>query len=992
MRKLLVGVSAIALTTPAAAFAQTTTEPAAPASAAKQPAPAEAATQAEPLSPTAPTAQSTSPTADEATTAASETDGEIVVTGSRVVRNGYQAPTPVTVVGEEQLQEQAITRLVDITRTLPQFRVQGGARSGSNSSAFGGQGSLNLRGLGANRNLILLDRRRVVPSTGNGVVDVNILPTALVQRIDVVTGGASAAWGSDAVSGVVNFVLDTRLQGVKAEITGGISAHGDNEEGNFLLAGGTKLGDRAHVIASVEYYTGGSQRLVDRDWLARKPGIINNPDATAANGQPRRLVVEEGIVAAHMTRGGLVNSCRAPNGTTIANCALRGTAFGPGGTPYAFQYGTFVNRAGNMIAPPGTDYFNDYTSIYDGINVTNASERLSLFGHLEYELTDGITGFVEGIYTDSKIGPSFTVPPYRFGTTAANRISIRADNAYLPASVRSTMLANGIGFLDVGRINDDWFGNSRVENTNTTYRGVAGLKGDLGGGWKFDGYYQYGRNTYFGTVEGNLIVSRGGVAANGNFNLAVDAVGAPAGNAAGIPAGTIVCRSTLTNPNNGCQPLNIFGVGAASQAAIDYVTDTQFTRQRYEQHVVEGSVSGEPFDTWAGPVSLAAGASYRAEKINAVSDPLSLERAFHIGNPQPYSGDFDVKEAFAEVVVPLAKDASFAKLLDITAAGRITDYSTSGSVFTWKAGATYEPFDDLRLRFTRSRDIRAASLQELYTGQVQARVNVTDNGVANNGVFQFTGGNPELDPEVADTLSGGIVYSPSFLPGLTASIDYYDIKIKDVIGTISAQEIVNRCNAGDTVLCSQITRTGGAITEIRATNVNLASLKTSGLDIEASYRTDLSWGGSVGIRALVGYVDTFETSDGRTVLELAGSIGPGSPQPALPHWTGLLSYNYARGPFRGTVVHRYIGSAVIDNQFRAPGEIDDNRVASRIYTNLNLSYEIEGVGKGSEMYLNVENIFNVKPPRGFGWGYGLEASPTYDVIGIMFKGGVRLRF
>jgi len=987
MRKFVVGVSAIALMTPTVSFAQTVADPAPgdqPATSTELDSAAQAGAESE-------VDADTDAAAD---TAPAGSDSEaIVVTGSRVTRNGYQAPTPVTVVGEEQLQEQAVTRLVDITRTLPQFRVQGGARSGSNSSANGGQGALNLRGLGANRNLILLDRRRVVPSTGNGIVDVNILPTALIQRIDVVTGGASAAWGSDAISGVVNFVLNTRMEGLKAEASGGISSHGDNEEGNFLLAGGTKLGDRAHIIASAEYFTGGGQRLVDRDWLARKPGIINNPGATATNGEPRRLVVSEGIVASHMTHGGLVNSCRAPNGTTvIANCVLRGTAFGSGGTPYSFGYGTFVNPGGNMIAPAGSDYLTDYVSIYDGINVTNPSERLSLFTHAEYDLTSNITGFVEGIYTKSKIGPSFTVPPYRFGTTAANRISVRSDNAYLPQSVRDTMLANGIGYLDIGRINDDWFGNSEVENTNTTYRAVGGFKGNLGGSWKFDSYYQYGRNTYFGTVDGNLIVSRGGVAADGNFNLAVDAVVAPAGNAAGIPAGTIVCRSTLTNPSNGCQPINIFGVGAASQAAIDYVTDTQFTRQRYEQHVVEGSISGEPFSTWAGPVSFAAGASYRAEKIKAVSDPLSLDRAFHIGNPQPYSGNYNVKEGFAEIVVPLAKDLTLAKVLDVTFAGRVTDYSTSGNVFTWKAGATYEPFEDLRFRVTRSRDIRAPSLQELYTGQVQARVNISDNGVANNGVLQFTGGNPDLDPEVADTLSGGVVYRPGWFRGFSASIDYYKIHIKDAIGAISSQEIVNRCNGGDATLCSQITRVGGVVTEVRSTNLNLASLKTSGIDVETSYTTALPWGGNLGARLLANYVDTYKTSDGRTVLELAGSIGPGSPQPALPHWTGLLSYNYAKGPFRAAVVHRYIGKAVIDNQFRAPGEIDDNRVARRIYTNLNLSHELPGVGKGSEVYVNVDNVFGVKPPKGFGWGYGLEASPTYDVIGRMFKGGIRLRF
>jgi len=929
---------------------------------------------------------------------------EIVVTGSRVVRDGYEAPTPVTVLGAEELQEQAVTRLVDVSRNLPQFRNQGGARSGSNSSANGGQGALNMRGLGANRNLIMLDRRRVVPSTGNGIVDVNILPSSLVERIDVVTGGASAAWGSDAVSGVVNFVLDTDFQGVKGELSSGVASAGDNEEINVSLAGGTRLfDDRANVVAALEYYNGGEQKLLDREWLAKKPGIINNPAYTPTNGQPRRLVVAEGIVASHMTHGGLINGCRTSAGANIANCPLRGIAFGPGGVPYQFAYGTYVNPTGNMIAPVGSDYVRDYTSIYDNINMVNASERLSVFSHLDYDLTGDTTMFFEGIYSKSDIGPSYTVPPYRFGTSATTWLSVSADNAFLPQAIKDQMSGPGGGapqgpaFLNVGRINDDWFGNSEVKNENTTYRGVAGLKGTMAGGWRWDAYYQYGENTYFGYVDGNLITSRRGNMALGNVNLAVDAVVAPAGNAAGIPAGTIVCRSTLTDPGNGCVPLNIFGVGAASQAAIDYVTERQFTRQIYSQHVVEASLQGEPFSTWAGPVSLATGASFRTERIDAESDPLSIERAFGIGNPQPYAGDYDVKEGFVELVMPLADNAMLARSLDLALAGRVTDYSTSGNVFTWKAGATYEPIEEVRLRVTRSRDIRAPSLQELYTGPVQARVSVTDPfapGSTTVNVQQIGGGNQALEPEIADTISGGIVYQPNWFPGFSASVDYYEIEIADAISTISSQQIVDRCFSGNSELCNQITRLGGSIIEIRSPNLNLSSFKTSGLDIEVNYRKSLRGvvRGDIGVRLLANYVDEFSTSDGVTTRDLAGSFGPGVPQPSQPKWTVQGTYFYESGPFRATVINRYIGSGVIENEYSAPNEIDDNHVESRLYTNLNLAYQLDAFGAQSTLFLNVDNIFDVKPPRGFGWGYGLEASPTYDVIGPMFKAGFRFKF
>ena len=369
--------------------------------------------------------------------------------------------------------------------------------------------------------------------------------------------------------------------------------------------------------------------------------------------------------------------------------------------------------------------------------------------------------------------------------------------------------------------------------------------------------------------------------------------------------------------------------------------------------------------------------------------------AFGIGNTKPYAGKYNVKEVFGELVVPLAKDVAFAKSAEITLAGRVTDYSTSGRVETWKVGGTYQPVDDVRLRFTRSLDIRAPSLQELYTGATQGRASVVDKFKSTSTTFniqQIGGGNAALEPETAHTTSAGIVYSPSFLPGFTVSADYYDIKIRDVISTISVQQIVDRCFAGNADICNQIRRVNGDIIEIRSTNLNLNQLRSNGWDFEAGYRTSLDTfaadlKGNVGVRVLANYVGEFSTFDGTTKLNVAGALAD-----QQPTWTVQGVYFYETGPFRVTVSNRYVGKGLVSNQFTAPREIDDNTVASRLYTNLNLNYKFDKFGSRSEVYLNVDNVFNIKPPKGFGWNYGLAASPIYDVIGPMFKVGLRVQY
>jgi len=254
------------------------------------------------------------------------------------------------------------------------------------------------------------------------------------------------------------------------------------------------------------------------------------------------------------------------------------------------------------------------------------------------------------------------------------------------------------------------------------------------------------------------------------------------------------------------------------------------------------------------------------------------------------------------------------------------------------------------------------------------------------------GGNAALTPEIADTLSFGAVLQPRDLSGFSASVDYYRIKIRDTISTLPVQQIVDRCFAGNTALCNQISRVNGDIIEIRSTNLNLAGFETSGLDIEVSYRTDLerlnaAWRGEMGLRVLANYVDQFETSDGLVSIDVAGALGE-----QQPSWIVQSSLFYQRGPLRLTMTNRYIAAGVVSNEYKLPNEIDDNTVPARLYTNLNLNYSFQRWGGENELYVNADNIFDVKPPKGFGWGYGLNASPQYDVIGPMFKVGLRVRY
>lgn len=902
--------------------------------------------------------------------APNETVGEVVVTGSRVVRDGSAAPTPVTVVAQEQLQLAAPATVADALNQLPVFQNSlRPSTTGSSATGAAGNGGnyLSLRSLGPNRTLVLLDGRRM-PSNASGWTDVNLFPQLLLQRVDVVTGGASAAYGSDAVSGVVNFVLDRNFQGLKAEGQWGTSRYSDGDSYRFGAAAGTALmDDKLHLTASVEHYHNDGIFLDygGRKWAEAGWGIIPNPSGTPGQVFARDIALPNSAV------GGVIS---APG-------PLAGIIFGPGGQPQTFRYGTL--RTATVMS--GGDGARPRTNLETSIETTTA------FAHARYDVSDTLSLYAQ--FAGSRVQTAFQTSE----GSQINPITIFSGNAYLPAAIQSVMTAQNIASFTMGRLNSD-FGGGISDNVTDTTSFTVGFEGKFNSTWAYSGYYATGHASQDRTQAPNTVME--------NYYRAADAVRAP--------NGSIVCRSTLTNPTDGCVPINLFGDGSPSPAAIDYVTDVTFAHQTNDQDVAALDFRGELFNMPAGPIGVAFGVEWRKESTKQTVDPISASTingtnirglpaslvgrpgGFWTNNPQPLEGSFNVKEGYVEVAVPLLKDVSFAKALDFNGAIRYADYSTAGGATTWKLGLTYEPFEGLRLRGTRSRDVRAPNLAELFTSSQQTigtPVRDPFRGGVLGSVTRRTTGNLDLTPEVADNFALGVVYQPTWLPGFTASVDYYDIKIKDAITAPLAQDIVDGCFRGDSALCDLILReTSGVIAIVVTPTLNVAKRNAEGIDFEFSYRRAVMEG-ELTLRALATYTMHFSETNQGVTIDRAGTLGPTN---GVPEWRATFSARYKQGPFSAYVQHRWIDSGLYDGTF-SPAQLSeaDNSIPSRHYTDVTLSYDLPVSWKKAQAFVSVNNLFDKDPPI---VPTGAVTTPRatngylYDMLGRYYTVGLRLAF
>lgn len=959
---------------------------------------------------------------------------QIIVTGSRVARDGFQAPTPLTVLSETEIQNSSPTNnIADFVNTLPS--LAGSTRPSNSrlniSSGQAGINALNLRNLGSERTLILVNGRRSVGSTITGLVDINTIPQALISGVEVVTGGASAAYGSDAVAGVVNFALNNKFEGLKIEGDSGITQEGDGFSYSFSAAAGTAFaGGRGHVLISGEVAHNDGILQVDRDWNAIGFLRFENPAylANANSGAPQYIFVR-GAGPTNSTPGSIIT-----NSAGGAANRLRGIYFGSGGSVNQFVWGDLTFPVQTGTAVPLRTRGGDWRVNDSGRNIglDPRDDRYGVFGRLSYEVGDNVEFFAEAAYNKQEVlfnaGPNLQTGIVLNATGCTQTPVPITCNAFLLNTMGAAAL-QGITSVTIATTSAD-LPFRGINNKREVQRYLIGAEGQFdafGKTARWDIYGQYGRADLREQLRDIQNIAR--------INAARDAAFAPAGS--GFPTGSIQCLINVdANPNNNdaaCVPLNRLGVGVADPAAIDYVLGDPYRKQRLEQMVVGANLSLTPFATWAGDVSIAVGAEYRKEKISGFvpdefqpvptrdvnGNVIGATNRWSVGNYLPSFGSYNVKEAYLETVIPLGFG------LEFNGAVRATDYSTAGYVTTWKAGATWQPIDDIRLRVTRSRDIRAPNLNDLFQAGTANSDSVSNPGFitgtspsfvpagqppqAGYSYSGFATGNTDLTPEKSDQWNVGAIFTPRFLPGFNLAVDYFDIRLKSGISAFSAQQIVNLCFLGEQAFCNAISvdpaRTQNPAQPylvILTRPFNAASQKVRGVDIDASYRIPMAQGsGAFTIRGLATRYLENRFNSGVPGTVVLNTVGVNGGQSSTPKWIYRVSAAYDDDDFsitavgRGVSAGKYVANG-IECQTTCPVSTvnaptyERNRVKGAFYVDLNLTqkFSVGGDDGRGEFFINVTNLLNGDPillPE-----TGLAANSTYsDLLGRAFRVGVR---
>ncbi len=947
--------------------------------------------------------------------------GEIVVTGTRIVQDGFEAPTPVTVMTVETLRSASPVTLSDALNQLPQFSgsqtlsaLQHG--TGGNTSDAGNY--LTLRNLGPNRNLTMIDGRRTPPSNIRGLVDSGIVPELLVERVDVVTGGVSAVYGSDAITGVINYILDRDFTGLKFQAQFGVSDRSgkwktadlatqyperpqakfpwlsDGKSYRLGAAGGFDVFDgRGHVLASFER---SKQGRVER--LAR-------PHADEAWAF---------IVNSRVDRGGEDNPWILTPNVIRNNLAYSGKFIdgGPGIT------GWEIDQEGNLRV-----FDEGYVTGVTGISVGGDSGRpqpqqgLRAWAHpmipslktdqayleFNYDVSDKVNATFSAIFSDS-------FATINGGASSLINYWFALGNPFIPELIQERMIANGTERFRFSRRKLELVpGNNWEDNDGLIL--TAGLRGEFGEGWNFDAFYTHGETNQHETSNTWSFRKR---------NASLDAVIDPV-------TGAIVCRVLTLGPDiaaryPGCVPYNPFGLDEASDAAKAYEVRQSQKDAKHETDYVGLSVSGDLFSTWAGPIGVAAGGEYRKQRLDIFSNvdrnpdytglrPELLKRLPLTTGGEAHGGT-NVKEVFGEIAVPLARDVPGVYELELTGAARLTDYSNTGRVTTWKAGLSYEPIPDLRFRGAWSRDIRAPTLVELFaepSGRTGGNVLDHFTGQTESTGTQVSGGNPDVRPEIGTTKTVGVVFRPQSIPNLGISVDWFDIRIKGAINTLNAQGLMDDCFASGGLAdsCDQIQRPF-PLSNTSLSNfpefffvepLNTTFLKTRGIDVDATYNFDLDsidsrWGGNLALRAVVGWVDRHseQFSTLAPVLEFAGWVGHNRARAPVPHWRGLYSANYTNGGFSARMQVRYIGKLKAGpDEFWRP-----DHIPALAYVDTTVRQRFEVNGHDTEVFLTINNLFDKVYPI---WGQTTSPGSAiatipqlYDTMLRYYTAGVRVTF
>jgi len=869
----------------------------------------------------------------------------IVVTGSRVVRNGDSSPSPVTVIRTDDLfTAKPGATLAEALNIMPVFAGSRGSTSnptttGNQAGGNGAANTLNLRNIGSTRTLVLMDGKRVPPTLYNGAVDVDLIPQMFVERVDVVTGGVSAVYGSDAMTGVVNYVMDRKFNGVKLDASYGVSGQGDAGRYNGGIGWGANVTPKLHLEAGFEYRKEeGIDPRSSRDWLNQwgvtGAGTASNPYALQSNLRQKDY----------------------PFGGLITRGALAGQVFKNNGVLGPFVPGSATGTSAIQVGGDGG---------YWDASLISRLKANQFFGRADYQLSGDVRAYAQ-VSGNVKTNSSYAE------TAQLSNVSLRRSNAFLPASVQALMPANETTFGFSKFMSDVPRANAVADTSQWVY--LAGLEGKSGGvNWGID--YVHGRSK-LDTALNNAVDRQ-------KLSAALDAVNSN---------GRIVCNITVTNPGlaDDCVPIDVFGPNAASAEAIDYITDPVRFKAVTIMDDVSAQASGSPFSTWAGAVNTAVSGEWRKMSFKSSSSArpsdlvdctgLTLNcsagsaRMDYVFGELPDGVSQSVWEVAGEVDVPVLKDVALAKRLNLNFAYRDTHYDTSGEYRTWKAGVDWHMLDSLRLRLTRSRDIRAPTLYDLYAPSAFVQIRPTDLLTGQSPtVPQYDQGNPDLKAEIGNTITAGLVWQPA--PKLSFAVDAYKIRINDAItsvaGTTSAFQTACYASNGSSPYCALQARPNGysdtsaanAVTAWYTQNVNISQVETFGMDLEANYSSTL-FGRRMAMRLLTAWQPhVYYEQPGLARIDQGGvafgQLGLGS-TPAV-RVTGFFRFQPME-KLTVDFIQRWRSAMKLSGD--ASQVWVNNHMASFATTGVNLSYSLDIGSIDSQIYFNVDNLFDKNPPPG----------------------------
>lgn len=938
---------------------------------------------------------------------------DIVVTGSRIRRPNVEASTPVNVVDAQEIENIGVTNLIDAMARQPQVGLGSSAASTTNSVAGQGLATLNLRNLGASRTLVLVNgRRHVAGSSGTSAVDVNTISKTTIARVDTVTGGSSAVYGADAVAGVVNFITKQDFDGIAVQSQYG-SADGPNTYFGSIAAGRNFNDGRTNIMGALTYDKSEGLYRHERDYAMSGLAYIPNPDKKSpTDGLPSFIMARD--VYTNITNDSFTPVIVTP----IGGNAAYSLTFTPDGKLVPFDRGQIVvdgNGRPQKVSIGGDGFKFSEDALRTPVERYGGELQL----RHQFQPSGGIFSelnlFAEGKFfhteaTSQRENGTFAgdVP----GTATGNAYRIQADNAFLPDDLRAMLTAAGVTQFDITR-NDRDFGIRTYESQYDTTRFVTGVDGEFSNGWRFEAYVNYGQTKSEFTNFDRL---------QKEFYESIDAVNLN---------GQIVCRSSDARAR-GCQPLNLFGAGIASQQAIDYsyihTVRNDLTRQWNAVASVNGELFSYPslFSGTSLPIAFAVGVEWRKEYSRSVPDITSQKGLIFQNAQQITDGRYESKEIFGEVNVPLLADVPFVKYLDLTAAYRYQDYTTTGGDSSYGVGLEWTIDRNIRFRGNYAKAVRSPNINELFGGGSEGYNQIEDpcdatrlnlGGAASNrkancaalgltpNFVQSTatrpvvsGGNSDLKPEEGETLTLGVVLTPTFLPGLAITVDHYDIKISDVIASLGWRNIINNCVDSPDLnnpFCSSVTRgADGNITRVMNKVLNVAEYTNSGWDVTASYRTSLSKlglpdYGSLSFSAAAGFLEdlTYDPVPGDASVrdEQAGEL-PNPKQRA----NFRVTWDYEKVSL--SYANQYLSSMVRNNQDPV-GAYAPYKAPSWTTHDIRAEYRFDKFS----VFGGVNNFTNEEPPQTpFTWtgtslNTGFNAS-VYNNLGRYAYIGINARF